>query len=484
MGRSTWISGILIAGAALAVACTQPLDDEAASSGQASTRDTFDKNDVLDDASLLDDGAMTVGDVQAFLDKTPWGTRSVLARYSEDGASAAKILHAASQKYGVNPLLLLVRVQMEQGLVSKTTAPQSVIDIAFGCGCPHSPVCSDKYMGFANQAECAAGTLRRSVDRVTGGSTTVSGWSRGKAKASEDGVMVTPKNAATAALYTYTPWVGEAGGGKTGVGGASLHFKVWTRFAGAVGYGEWAAPNAPQSADAGADAARQGETPRGGDGGTENACTCNNPNFPVCDSAGNCVACTKDSHCGGGDVCDTRLSKCVECAPGKASACSAAGKGSACLANATCGCESDSDCASDRECNPRTRACEPKAAQSPDAGSASPDASAPSPDAGAPAPRDDAPVPGGEDDDDILGEGNETPTTNPAPPRATPKGGEVPGGSGEDLTEATADELAPKKKKASSEGCNATGRAPGADVGLLLAAAAIVNVVRRRRRAA
>lgn len=97
-------------------------------------------------------------------------------------------------------------------------------------------------MGFDNQAECAAGTLSRSMDRAVTSTGTVSGWARNGAKATQDGVIVTPKNAATAALYTYTPWVGEAGGGREGVGGASLRFAVWDRFATAVGYGAWARP--------------------------------------------------------------------------------------------------------------------------------------------------------------------------------------------------------------------------------------------------
>ncbi|MCA9588158.1 MAG: hypothetical protein KC657_22700 [Myxococcales bacterium] len=482
MGRSAWISGLLVVGAALAVACTQNVEEDAARSGQASTRDAFDKNDVLDDESLMDVDAMTESDVQSFLDKTPWGTRSVLARYSEDGSTAAELMYAAAKKHGINPLVLLVRLQMEQGLVSKTSAPQSTIDIAFGCGCPHSPVCSDKYMGFANQAECAAGTLRRSVDKVRAGTTTVSGWTRGKPKSTQDGLMITPKNATTAALYTYTPWVGEAGGGKAGVGGASLHWKVWTRFAGAAGYGEWAAPSTPTKADAGSDPS-QDPAPRtdAGAGGNDPSCTCTSPNFPVCDSAGNCVACTQDSHCQGGDVCDTRLNKCVECAPGKTSACSGADKGSQCMANATCGCTSDDDCATGRECDPFARTCKPKAATTPDAG---PEPE-PEADAGAPTkePPSSEPPPGGEDDDSILSEGNETPANNPVPPASTPRGGESPYGEEGDLTEATADELAPKKKKAQGGGCNTTGSS-GGDMGLVLTAAALAQIVRRRRRAA
>lgn len=241
------------------IACSSPApDDEVEGSASKVTRFAFDKNAVLDDVSLGDVDAMNADDMQAFLEETPWGTRSALADYTSNGKTAARIMHDAAVKYGINPLELLVRAQMEQGLVSKTEASDDVIDIAFGCGCPHSPVCSDRYMGFENQADCAAGTLSRSMARAVTSTGTVSGWARSRAKETEDGLMITPKNAATAALYTYTPWVGEAGGGREGVGGASLHFAVWDRFATSVGYGAWApAPaQSPRGAgtDAGADA--------------------------------------------------------------------------------------------------------------------------------------------------------------------------------------------------------------------------------------
>lgn len=244
---STWL--VLIGAAAVAaatsVACSSAPPSDAEGSSAAATKSPFDRNAVLDDSSLTDAEAMTEEDVQKFLDKTPWGKKSVLATYEADGKSAAKIIHTAATAHGINPLELLVRLQMEQGLINKTTASAATIDVAFGCGCPHSPVCSDKYMGFANQAECAAGTLSRSLASAKTSTGTVSGWARNRAKETQDGVTVTPKNAATDALYTYTPWVGEAGGGRAGVGGASLHHAVWDRFATAVSYGAWATDTTP-----------------------------------------------------------------------------------------------------------------------------------------------------------------------------------------------------------------------------------------------
>jgi uncharacterized protein (TIGR03382 family) len=245
--------GALVLG--ILAACAQPVQDTSAKgSVSAVIQRPFDRNNVLDDKSMLDANAMTVADVQKFLDKTPWGTKSALASYTEGGKTAATIMVETAKAHGINPLEMLVRVQMEQGLLSKTTAPTTTIAIAFGCGCPHSPVCSDAYRGFANQAECAAGTLRRSMDRAVTSTGTVSGWARNKSKDTEDGLTIIPKNAVTAALYTYTPYVGEAGGGKAGIGGVSLHAQVWNRFAEAANYGEWAAQGAGGNASADDDA--------------------------------------------------------------------------------------------------------------------------------------------------------------------------------------------------------------------------------------
>jgi hypothetical protein len=197
---------------------------------------TFDLDDVLDDASLQDAEAMTAEQVQNFLDAPPTGTRSVLATYNEGGRSAASIMVDTALKYDINPLELLVRVQMEQSLIGSATAASSRLGAAFGCGCPDEASCIPRFKGFVNQANCAAETLSLSMARARTAEGTRGGWAIQKSKNSRDGLSITPKNAATAALYTYTPWVGEAGGGKKGIGGSSLHFAIWNRFASAVGY--------------------------------------------------------------------------------------------------------------------------------------------------------------------------------------------------------------------------------------------------------
>jgi hypothetical protein len=382
------------------VACMTAPEEQVGGDRASVTEAAFNKNTVLTDKALRDTGALSAADIQAFLDKTPWGNRSVLATYEESGKTAAEIMHETATKYGINPLELLVRVQMEQGLISKKTASEESISIAFGCGCPHSPVCSSKYEGFANQADCAAGTLSRSMDRALTSNGTASGWKAGEEKLTEDKLEVVPTNAATAALYTYTPWVGEAGGGKKGVGGASLHYKVWDRFSDAVGYGAIANTDQPRGAEgqvleAGAPAPDPNDEPNNG---------------------GN------DESQGGEDEADA--------------------------------------------------------------------GPAPSADAGAPSGNADAGPKGsdgtkgdgteGEDDDDILSEGNAPPATNAPPPSSSKS--KSSSSRGGDEEEATEEELAGKKKTTTS-GCSSTSSRGSSDasvVGLALAAALVVAKRRRK----
>lgn len=271
MASNWWLGGAASAAVvSILVACAPAAEVTGASSDRVSTT-SFDKNDVVSDAALTDKDALTATQIQAFLDKTPWNTKSVLASYTEDGQSAAQIISTVSQKYGVNPIALLVRVQMEQSLLYKTTAPDTTIKIAFGCGCPHSSICSAKYEGFANQADCAAGTLSRSIVAATTSTGTASGWKKGVAKTTVDKIAVNPANAATAALYTYTPYVGEAGGGDKGVGGASLHKQVWDKVTTNLAYtpgahASTATATTTATVDAGSDAGPTDDTTDPDDG--------------------------------------------------------------------------------------------------------------------------------------------------------------------------------------------------------------------------
>ena len=170
---------------------------------------TFSANNVVDDALFT--GQMDVTAVQAFLEATPYGNRSWLASYSVDGVAASQLIVDAANAQHIHPLMLLVRMQVEASLVSKTAVPsQSHLSAALGCGCPDGSTCSSAYRGLSAQLTCGALTLRKWFDGSSDGS---GEWRKGVARRTLDPKLVTPANNATASLYAYTPWVLVGRGG-------------------------------------------------------------------------------------------------------------------------------------------------------------------------------------------------------------------------------------------------------------------------------
>ncbi len=116
--------------------------------------------------------------------------------------SAAAIVVQAAHAWGVSPKVILATLQKEQGLLSATKPSASALAWAMGCGCPDSGSRATVYEGFGNQIWCGAQSLHDDGQA----------WHAGLAKACGDGT-VKPVDQASYALYTYTPWIGLAGGG-------------------------------------------------------------------------------------------------------------------------------------------------------------------------------------------------------------------------------------------------------------------------------
>ncbi len=172
---------------------------------------TFDANFVVDDHLYTDSDYITASDLQTFFESSPYHSRSWLADAEFDGRSAADIIVAVSEEFEINPLMLLVRLQVEQGLVSKTERPsERRINRALGCGCADGQHCASRFLGFENQMRCGAETHRKLFDQSADGT---GSWRSGRTKSTLDRVRVTPQNHSTAALYGYTPWVLRGRGG-------------------------------------------------------------------------------------------------------------------------------------------------------------------------------------------------------------------------------------------------------------------------------
>lgn len=172
---------------------------------------SFDRNQVMTDAFFSDTGAVSVEGLQRFLESSPYGNRSWLADARVDGQAASAVIVAVAHELGVNPLVLVTRIQVESSLVSKTRAPSaSKVAFLMGCGCPDGRACNERYRGFGNQLRCAGQTFRNRFDDSVDGS---GAWRKGIARRTLDPLTVTPVNHATAAHYAYTPWVLQGRGG-------------------------------------------------------------------------------------------------------------------------------------------------------------------------------------------------------------------------------------------------------------------------------
>ena len=171
----------------------------------------FNQHDVLGDDIFVNSGSMTVDEVQAFFEQSPYGNKSWLASFTVNGISAAQAVINAAEAENVHPLMLIARMQVEASLVSKTTRPtQYRIDRALGCGCPDGAGCSAAYRGFDKQLVCGARTMRKLYDASVSGA---GQWRKGVARRTLDPRSVTPVNHASASMYAYTPWVLVGRGG-------------------------------------------------------------------------------------------------------------------------------------------------------------------------------------------------------------------------------------------------------------------------------
>ena len=192
----------------------------------------FDPNNIVTAAALSDASTFDVTYIENFLRHSPYGSASFLSTYSSNGVSAASAIMSASLRHTINPIAILVRAQMNQGLVSESRYPSdgTRVEYAFGCGCRAPGDCDAAFAGFDIQVECFAYALRSSLKAIAADGRTSGGWGPGIASKTLDGKTVTPSEAGTAAIYQYDPEVG------TFTSGASLFWNIFSNYAYALGY--------------------------------------------------------------------------------------------------------------------------------------------------------------------------------------------------------------------------------------------------------
>ncbi len=174
---------------------------------------------------------MTTQQIQIFLNsKVPvCGVGTCLRNYSQDtftypadaecstyaGApdeSAAAIIAKVAVACNINPQVILVLLQKEQGLVTSTSPTAAAYQAATGYGCPDTAACDSNYYGFFNQVYHAAWqfehyALSSSFNYYPIGRASNILYNPRPSCGSES---VTIQDQATADLYYYTPYVPNA----------------------------------------------------------------------------------------------------------------------------------------------------------------------------------------------------------------------------------------------------------------------------------
>ena len=155
-----------------------------------------------------------------------------------DGESAAHIIWQASQDYRINPQVLLVLLEKEQGLVTDTWPNHIQYRTATGFGCPDTAPCDAQYFGLKNQIRLAAKLFRSVLDGGWSNYPVGNNFIQYNPNKACGGSNVYIENRATSALYRYTPYQPNAGALAAGWGLALpcgaygnrnfyLYFKKW-----------------------------------------------------------------------------------------------------------------------------------------------------------------------------------------------------------------------------------------------------------------
>lgn len=202
---------------------------------------------IIDDVVFTNASSMSVGQIQSFLaSKVPtcdtngnqqsemnnsgvpdyngngsiqrweWGKAkynqtvfTCLKDYNEAGKGSAQIIYDVSQKYTINPQVLIVLLQKEQGLVTDTWPIQTQYRSATGYGCPDTAPCDTQYYGLTNQLDWAAKMFRSIINNSPGWYTPYvlgNNYVQYNPDSRCGGSTINIRNRSTQALYNYTPY--------------------------------------------------------------------------------------------------------------------------------------------------------------------------------------------------------------------------------------------------------------------------------------
>ena len=242
---------VLIAGAMWGVgvpraesAETQVSEGASSSSVKAADLSTFEPGNIVSNEVFFASGTMTEAEIQEFLvEQVPacqsgytclkdwYDTSRTTSADAMCGAyaggtreRASRIIYKVAQACGINPQVILVTLQKEQGLVTHTWPSEWRYTAAMGQGCPDTAACDSQYYGFFNQVFGAAWQFKRYAN--PSGTSQYFTW---YAPGNTWNILYNPdracgsspvyvQNQATANLYYYTPYQPNAAAIRAGYG--------------------------------------------------------------------------------------------------------------------------------------------------------------------------------------------------------------------------------------------------------------------------
>jgi hypothetical protein len=211
---------------------------------QAADLSQFSAGNIVSDAVFFNSATMTEAQIQSFLESKVSSCRSgyvclkdygvqtrqigpdaMCGAYSGGGSErASRVIYKVAQACGINPQVILVMLQKEQGLVTSTAPSPWAYQAAMGQGCPDTAACDSQYYGLFNQIYGGAWQLKRYAN-PPGTSQYFTWYAPGKtwnigyhpnSACGRGAVHV--ENQATANLYYYTPYQPNAAALRAGYG--------------------------------------------------------------------------------------------------------------------------------------------------------------------------------------------------------------------------------------------------------------------------
>jgi len=197
------------------------------STTRAADLSKFDPGNIMSDDVMSNHTAMSVQQIQAFLESKNAcnNTNTYLASYyphlqynikdgkfvcmakdSFNGESAAQIIWQAARDYEINPQVLIIILQKEQGLVTDTWPNHLQYRSATGYGCSDTAACDSQYYGLKNQVRLTAASFRRILNGGGSNYPVGTNYILYNPNRACGGSNVAIQNRATSALYNYTPY--------------------------------------------------------------------------------------------------------------------------------------------------------------------------------------------------------------------------------------------------------------------------------------